>query len=163
MEKFLKESLWNQFGASLDMLENAIRLCPQEYWDTEKKFWYNAYHCLFFTDYYLTREPATFSPPAPFTLSEFEDVMPKRIYTQAELLIYVEYCRGKCHDLISGLTEEIAATHWVNQSGTKDYPLMELLIYNMRHVQHHAAQLNLILRQDIDNTPKWVSRAKMKL
>ncbi len=163
MEKLLKQSLWNQFGASLDMLENAIRLCPQEYWDTEKQFWYNAYHCLFFTDYYLTLEPGTFSPPAPFSLSEFEDVMPERTYTQAELLTYVNYCRRKCHDLISGLTAEIAASHWINQSGKKDYPLVELIIYNMRHVQHHAAQLNLILRHDIYNAPKWVSQAKMRL
>lgn len=36
MERLLKESLWKQFGASLDMLENAIRQCPKEHWDTEK-------------------------------------------------------------------------------------------------------------------------------
>ena len=163
MEKLLKESLWNQFGASLDMLENAIRHCPQENWDTDKLFWYNAYHCLFFTDYYLTLEPSTFAPPAPFSLSEFEDVMPERTYTQAELLTYVEYCREKCHALLSNLTLELAATHWINVSETMDYPLIELILYNMRHVQHHAAQLNLILRQDIDDAPKWVSRGKMLL
>jgi len=27
----------------------------------------------------------------------------------------------------------------------------ELLLYNMRHVQHHAAQLNLRLRQTTDS------------
>jgi uncharacterized damage-inducible protein DinB len=40
---------------------------------------------------------------------------------------------------------------------------LELLLYNMRHVQHHAAQLNLILRQTIDSAPRWVGKAKMKL
>ena len=163
MEKLLQESLWKQFGASIDMLENAIRPCPHEYWDTEKQFWYNAYHCLFFTDYYLSPEPSTFSPPAPFTLSEFEDVMPERTYTQAELLIYLDYCREKCHALLSNMTLELAATRWINVSGTMDYTLIELILYNMRHVQHHAAQLNLILRQDIDDAPKWVSRGKMLL
>jgi uncharacterized damage-inducible protein DinB len=39
----------------------------------------------------------------------------------------------------------------------------ELLLYNMRHVQHHAAQLNLILRQKIDSAPNWVSKTKTKL
>jgi len=33
----------------------------------------------------------------------------------------------------------------------------------MRHVQHHAAQLNLILRQTIDSAPPWVGRAKVAL
>jgi uncharacterized damage-inducible protein DinB len=34
----------------------------------------------------------------------------------------------------------------------------ELLLYNMRHVQHHAAQLNMMLRQATDSAPKWVSK-----
>jgi uncharacterized damage-inducible protein DinB len=39
----------------------------------------------------------------------------------------------------------------------------ELLMYGMRHVQHHSAQLNLILRQTIDSAPNWVSKAKRPL
>jgi hypothetical protein len=35
----LKEILWKQFAASIDVLENAIRLCPDEFWDTDTKFW----------------------------------------------------------------------------------------------------------------------------
>lgn len=163
MINLLKESIWKQFGASIDMLENAIAHCPIEYWNTEKKFWYNAFHCLFFLDYYLTLDPKKFTPPAPFTFSEFEDMMPERVYTKEELLTYLSFCQQKCHNLIGGMTEEIASSHWVNQSGSMDYPLVELLIYNMRHVQHHAAQLNLILRQDLNDAPEWVSRAKMRL
>jgi hypothetical protein len=37
---------------------------------------------------------------------------------------------------------------------------VELLLYSMRHVQHHSAQFNLILRETIDSAPGWVSRAK---
>jgi hypothetical protein len=29
----LKESLWKQFGASIDMLKNAITEWPEEYWN----------------------------------------------------------------------------------------------------------------------------------
>lgn len=36
----------------------------------------------------------------------------------------------------------------------------ELLLYDLRHVQHHAAQLNPILRQAVDAAPGWVARAK---
>lgn len=28
-------------------------------------------------------------------------------------------------------------------------------MYNMRYVQHHAAQLNLILRQQTGSAPEW--------
>lgn len=34
--------------------------------------------------------------------------------------------------------------------------LCELLFYNMRHVQHGAAQLNLILRQKTDSAQSWI-------
>ena len=34
----------------------------------------------------------------------------------------------------------------------------ELLLYNMRHVQHHAAQLNLLLRQTEHKGSRWVKR-----
>jgi hypothetical protein len=45
MDNSIKESLWKQFGASIDMLENAMILCPPGHWDTDTKFWYNAYRC----------------------------------------------------------------------------------------------------------------------
>ena len=38
MENSLKESLWKQFGASIDMLENAIILCRAKLWNTKKVF-----------------------------------------------------------------------------------------------------------------------------
>ena len=156
MQTGLKEILWRQFGASIDMLKNAIELCPEALWDTEKKFWYNAYHCLFFLDYYLTLNPENFAPPAPFSLSEFEDRMPERTYTKGELINYLKFCREKCYDLIKGMTAATVAGYWTNASKTMHYPVIEILLYNMRHVQHHAAQLNLLLRQEIDDAPDWV-------
>jgi len=160
MQITTKEILWNQFGASIDMLENALLMCPVESRDTKNKFWYNAFHCLFFLDYYLTLNPLDFSPPEPFTLSEFEDKMPDRIYNKNELLSYLKLSRKKCHDLILGLPDGIANQSWTNYSRNMNYSVLELLVYNLRHGQHHAAQLNLILRKDIDAAPNWVSRAK---
>ena len=43
------------------------------------------------------------------------------------------------------------------------YNVIEILLYNMRHVQHHAAQLNLLLRQAINDAPEWVYEAQDKL
>jgi len=39
--------------------------------------------------------------------------------------------------------------------------LLELLLHNLRHVQHHGGQLNLILCQQTGgDAPRWVARAK---
>ena len=162
MDTAFKEALWKQFGASIDMLENAILLCTDELWNNDKKFWYKAYHCLFYLDYYLTPEPKHFSPPSGYTLSEFDPhAMPDRVYSKEELLSYLQHSRKKCHDLIAGMTDEIANSHWENEY--KSYSVIEILLYNMRHVQHHAAQLNLVLRQVIDNAPGWVAQTKENL
>jgi hypothetical protein len=83
--------------------------------------------------------------------------LPERTYTKEELLAYLQHGREKCRSLIAGLTSESAARHWVNEY--KSLSFFEILLYNLRHVQHHAAQLNLLLRQGIDDAPRWVSQA----
>lgn len=48
---FINDSILSQFDASLDMLENAINMCPNKHWNTALDFWYLSYHCIFWTDY----------------------------------------------------------------------------------------------------------------
>ena len=38
---------------------------------------------------------------------------------------------------------------------------LEVVLYHLRHVQHHAAQLNLLLRQSVEDAPLWVRRAQL--
>lgn len=169
MIKAIKNNLWNQFGASIDMLHNAIALCPEETLVANKKLFYLAYHSLVFLDYYLTNPPDGFASPLPFKIAApdevldegaIDDIVPNRIYTKAELLDYSHTCREKCRRIIEALTEETLMEPWIEDGGDRVYPMFELLLYNMRHVQHHAAQLNMLLRQTINNAPDWVSRAK---
>lgn len=157
MNTEFKESLWKQFGGTIDMLESAIIVCPGHFWD-KKNFWYSVYHTIFYLDYYSSTEPSKFFPPLPFTLSEFdpEGVLPERVYSKEELLQYLEFSRKKTFFLIDGLTEEIAKQRFVNEY--RDYSIFEMILYNMRHVQHHVGQLNLLLRQNVDDAGKWVSQ-----
>ncbi len=164
----LKESLWTQFGASIDMLKNAITAWPEENWDTNKRFFYMAYHTLVFLDYYLTNPYQSFTSPLPFTFTEpanmpadaIDDVIPNKIYSKTELLNYLQASREKCRLLLTGLTEEKLNERWVEDfEGGMNYSVLEILLYNMRHVQHHSAQLNLLLRQRTNDAPGWVARA----
>ncbi len=164
----LKESLWKQFGASIDMVKNAITLWPQDYWETDKRFFYMAYHVLVFLDYYLTIPAGNISSPLAFTLTEpenipveaIDDIIPDRIYTKQELLAYLQASRERCHQLIAGLTPEKLEERWIEIESDKNLSVLELFLYNMRHVQHHAAQLNLLLREKIGDAPRWVRQAK---
>lgn len=160
------DALWMQFGAAIDALENAIRACPDKVWDDrtlKPEFWYTAYHTLFWLDYYLADSPTGFSPPAPFGMEEMDPagVLPERVYSQDELLRYLQHGRIKCRTLLAGLTPVGAAARYI--SGKIDFSRVEILLYTMRHVQHHAGQLNLLLRQTVDAGSRWTFQAKQPL
>lgn len=160
MDATSRTVLWGQFGAAIDMLENAIRSCPEDLWGDrtrQPEFWYLAYHTLFFLDFYLTDAADGFAPPAPFTLSELASagVLPDRVYLKEELLGFLEHGRNKARKRIDTLTPERAARRC--NYGWFEPTMLEALLYNMPHVQHHAAQLNLILRKLTDAAPGWVA------
>jgi len=161
-----KTIIWQQFGAAIEMLENAMKECPDQLWGDRTQrpeFWYLAFHTLFFIDLYLSDSVEGFAPPSPFTLDEMDPagLMPDRVYTKEELFSYLEFGRSKCRTTIASLTDQKAQRRcgfdWL------DLSMAELLLYNMRHVQHHAAQLNLILRQKTDSAPRWVRKSTIGL
>lgn len=157
-----REALWQQFGAAIDTLGNAIRACPDELWDdgrvAPELFWYSAYHCIFFLDYYLSASPDDFEPPSPFGLSELdpEGRLPDRVYTPDVLLDYLAHGRRKCRQTIAALTDDDAGEPSPFGRGLS---VLELYLYTLRHVQHHAAQLNLLLRQRAGIRSAWVNKA----
>jgi hypothetical protein len=167
------EMLWRQFEASIDMLGGALRDCPDELWEKKlwddradqwvaagfSAFWYLGYHALFWLDLYLTGAEEGFAPPAPFDLVEMEsdEVLP-RTYSREELLGYLEICRQRCRETIGALSPELAKRLCRFPWG--GLPFAELQLYSLRHVQEHAAQLNMFLGQQAGKSATWVSHGQ---
>ena len=160
MEKSFYDDIWKQFGAGLDMLANAIHSCPEHIWQIDGRFSKLVYHTLFFLDYYLTLEPVGFSQPDNFTYSEFDSSPETVIFPKKELETYLNDCRAKARNFIFASNALPTKKRWVNESQTMDFSLLELLLYNLRHVQHHVGQLNLLLRETTQNPPEWIFRAE---
>ena len=92
----MRDALWRQFGAAIDMLENAIHACPDEIWNDRSRtpeYWYLVYHTLFWLDLYLHGSVEGFAPPAPYTLDELDPagVMPPRVYARHEMQAYLDH------------------------------------------------------------------------
>lgn len=164
MDANLKTSLWGQFGAAIDTLEDALGSCPDQLWEASlwdnpveeveyTQFWFLVYHTLFWLDLYLSGYSEGFAPPAPFK----RGVLPEKPYTKDELHNYLEYGRKKCQATIEALTDEKASQRckfdWVEAS------FLEMQLYNMRHVQEHAAQLNMLLGRHGIEVYGWVTKA----
>lgn len=166
MDSDWRIALWRQFGAAIDMLEDGIRICPEDLWKDDSKnppVWCLVHHTLFWLDYSLTESIEGYAPPPPFGLEELDPSgkLPERVYSKEELLSYLEHGRNKCRKTILALAGETA--HQDCGSKRPGLTNAEILMYNMRHVQHGAAQLNLILRQEIDDAGRWVSSTQTEL
>jgi hypothetical protein len=167
------EMLWRQVEPALNMLGDALRDCPDELWEKQlwedeqdqwvaagfSVFWYLGYHTLFWLDLYLTGAEEGFGPPAPFDLVEMDanEALP-RTYTREELLGYLEGCRRRCRETIGALSNE--QVNRLCRFPWGELPFAELQLYNLRHVQEHAAQLRMFLGQQTGKSPNWRSRAK---
>ena len=161
-----KETLTSQYGAAMDMMENAIRACPAEHWDdasvpVAQRFWYLAFHTLWWHDHYLAGGQAAHVPPAPFTNDEMDPagVYPASAYSPETLLAFLQRGRERYRARLAKLTEAEAAGP-CGYERKETMGALELFLYNLRHLQHHTAQLNLLLRQRTDSAPRWVGRGR---
>jgi hypothetical protein len=163
--------LWRQFGAAIDTLGDAIRGCPEGLWRTRlwddptrppvaAEYWYVAYHTRFWLDLYLSGAVEGFAPPEPFDLGELDPAgrSPDRVYGRDELLAYLAHCRGKCRETIGSLSHDAASRRCA--FGWGEVPFAELLLYSMRHVQEHAAQMHMQLGRESSTRSKWVAKAR---
>ncbi|HSM25763.1 MAG TPA: DinB family protein [Anaerolineaceae bacterium] len=159
-----RASIWKQYGAAIDMLGDAIDLCPDHLWTVELwkdpdderygQFWFVAYHTLFWLDLFLTGTKENFNPPPPF----IRGALPEKPYTKNQVISYLRVCRDKCQSTLEGLTDEraqqICVFEWMEPS------FLELQLYGMRHVQEHAAQLSLVLGQHDVTGMDWIASAR---
>ena len=170
-------ALWRQFGAALDMLDDALRVCPDALWtkrvwvtppDSEfppdfASFWYLGYHTIRWVDLYLLGTEEGFSPPSEFSPVDLDvnGAAPTTVYSRDMLRKYLSQVREKCQAKFTHLTDVEArrpcSFPWIDDG----LSYFELQLYSMRHVQEHLAQLHLFLGQhDADGDSDWVPTAR---
>ncbi|MBI1729795.1 hypothetical protein HY229_00705 [Candidatus Acetothermia bacterium] len=161
----LKELFLNQYEAAFCTLNACIDRCPDSTWDApvaETAFCQVLFHTLLFADIYLGQNEAAVRLQ-PFHLEnkrifrdyeELEDRIPVLLYDKTFIKTYLAYCRKKAAHVTG---EESAET----LNARPDFPgrnfsRAELHVYNIRHIQNHAAQLNLTLFKNHKTEIIWV-------
>jgi len=166
------DALKSQYHAALAMLGETIERCPDELWTDPaptNAFWQVAYHALFFAHLYAQTEEAAFRPwehhradvqypdgiPGP---PEPDNPLPlvAEPYPRAQLLAYWRFCVDSIDRWVDALDLES------KESGFSWYPIpkLEHQLVNLRHIQHHAAQLADRLRTAADVGIRWVGAGK---
>jgi hypothetical protein len=158
-----KSIVSTQYEAALCMLNDCLVKCPDDAWArpvAKYPFWQAAHHVLIFTDLYLSPSKEAFvfrDDVHPGGWAAFDDEYPAHRFERDVLTDYVHICRRKAIDVVAAETAESLA----GESGFDwlKFSRAELHLYNIRHVQHHAAQLGACLRQhDPSINPRWVGR-----
>ena len=168
MDNYWQKVIDRQFEAAIQMIRLAIQACPDDLWDDRtdgSPFWHLAYHALFYTDFYLSENDKVFKPmeyhrdKAHFLPGDYKEyggivTTPDKAFTQNQLLDYADHCLSKCRDAFKQLTNKRA----LERCGFWWYELNvgEFLLNNLRHAQHHAGQLSLLLRRRSNIGIDWL-------
>ena len=160
--------LKSQYHAALAMLREAIERCPEDLWSSKEHtnaFWQIAYHALFFAHLYLQPNEAAFQPwaehqanvqnpdglPGPPDPASNLPLIPEP-YSRKQVLAYWEFCDAMVDRAVDVLDLNSP------ESGFSWYKVSKLehQIVNIRHIQHHLAQLADRLRASAGIGVRWV-------
>jgi hypothetical protein len=152
----IRAVLKRQYRASLAMLSQAIHRCPDGLWlekgDHAAAYWHVAFHALFFTHFYLAIDQNAFRRWEHHR-DHWQDLdaHPDGLYTKAEMLDYLKHILERLGADVDAM--DLAATDcgfpWYTQGK------LEHQINNIRHTQHHAAQLGDRLRAATGRGIDW--------
>jgi hypothetical protein len=164
----MKDVLKSQYRAGFAMLRETIQQCPDELWYDERPtnaFWQVAYHALFFTHLYMLPGSASFQPWSGHQSQvQHEDsiagekdpasalpLIPKP-YSRPQALAYWQFC----DDMVDSAVDALDLNS--PESGFSWYKVSKLehQLINLRHLQHHLAQLADRLRASLDVGTRWV-------
>ena len=161
-----RDATLGQLNAALRTLSECVERCPDEGWSEpvhELKFCQTAFHALFFTDLYLDdgideMKQQVFHKQHENVFRDYEEFSPKKPeheYERPWMNLYIQHCRDKATRVVNAENAESLAQQvsfdWL------EITRAEMHVYTLRHLEHHAAQLILRLRQQgVDVGGGWV-------
>ena len=159
----ISEILRSQYEAAFETLAKCIEHSPDSIWSGlvgNHRFDQSAFHALFFADLYLgegideVKVQEFHQQHSEFEgYEELESKKPTNEYSKTFVNQYLDFCREKMNSAMRDSNEGVfarkASFPWLEMSRG------ELHVYNIRHLQHHAAQLVLRSRLDSDVDINW--------
>jgi len=146
------------------MLKKAVENCPESLWDDaeyKNRFWHIAFHTLFYMHFYLQDTEGDFKPwakhrenyqfmgPLPWPPHDIPQIGTP--YSREEVLEYLELCKKQVDERVELIDLEVeSGFHWL------PFGKLELQIYNIRHIMHHAGQLIDRLKTAADISTEWI-------
>jgi hypothetical protein len=161
MSAALAGSIARNFDSALRLMHAALSDCPDELWETDlwpgdgttlqmpngglhgSAPWFLGYHALTCLDYDLSGDFEPWAPPKPFDENTWS--LPNRVFTRAELLEYVEWCRARAQKSCEALTDDLALRPLPSTHRYAGAAYGDIVAGIPLHVVEHAAQIRQFL------------------
>lgn len=174
-----RAALARDFDDAIDRLETALRDCPDELWGASlwevkrtdpwiwpangepepertdesiqifSAVWVVAYHCLFYLDFYVTTDMATFATPDYIRGGVEEDPInehgtarfPEPVYPRELILRYLDHGRARVRHVLATASDAALAKVCPPYHPHAGKTLEQLLQVNLAHVREHGGQI----------------------
>ncbi len=162
----------SQYEAAFCLFKACIDRCPDKNWHaTVARFPFSQVemHMLVFADLYLSPNEQEMRSQDYHIVNAYffgdyeqlQDKEPTEVYDRIAVQHYLDFCIDKSRavvadETVESLTEPCGFPR-------KDFSRAELHVCNIRHIQHHTAQLTLRLRLDSDVDVPWISSGWQEL
>ncbi len=163
LEQF-KQITLAQYEAAFSTINEILAKVPDDVWAgkvANHPFSQSFFHTLFFGDVYLAQnldemKQQAFHIEHADSFRDYEELeqrAPVLTYAKSFVEKYLKFCIEKARSVMAEESEESLAS-------VADFPWhtisrAELHLYNIRHLQHHAAQMIMRLRLDKDAHTGW--------
>lgn len=162
----LKVILLRQLEAAMCTLRQCIDSCPMSEWDEahdDAPFSQVLFHTLFYTDFYLEEGEEAFKAQSYHAsradmfrdYEELENRPAVWLYTKSEVMDYFSFCLEKIRLRLAADDEVSLLAD--SRLGSRVLPRAEKYMILTRHIQHHAAQLGLVLQKPTGKNLAWIS------
>lgn len=149
------------FESALRLMEAALTDCPDDLWETDlwpadgttrplaqgglhsSATWFLGYHALTCLDYDLCGDFQSWAPPVPFDENTYG--FPNRIFTRAELVGYVDWCRVRARKTCETLTDDLALRPLPGTHRYAGAAYAEIVAGVPLHLVEHASQIRQFL------------------
>jgi DinB superfamily len=155
------EILRRQFYPSFQMLANLIEACPERQWaeqDSGNPFWQRIMHTLVGIQFWLREVDEEFAAP-DFGQGQIPDldVAPAFPVTKQMVREYQAVTAERVEAFFSKMDDRrLIQMSRVNAACT----YADIVIMQIRHIQHHVGYCNSLLTSSPEGTTKWLGYAE---
>ncbi|WNS45148.1 DinB family protein [Paenibacillus sp. MMS20-IR301] len=156
MSDKMVEVLRRQFEPVVEMLKQQVAECPDEFWnDASQKYWKHVFHAATSMKFWFRqqKEEAFIIPDFGRDITEALDQECSDYPTKEEMTAYVEEMMKVARSFVDELTDETLMEPCVLFA---EITKMDVVLMQIRHVQHHVGYCNSILNSNQLEAVKWI-------